>query len=79
MVASNNFEDSIRQAISFGGDTDTNACIVGSMAEAMYGISEDLKQKALSKLPSEFVCILNKAYDRVLKKDFLNKTNNFIL
>lgn len=70
LFTSNDFEDSIRLAISLGGDTDTNACIVGSMAEAMYGISEDLKQKALSKLPSEFGCILNKAYDRVLKKDF---------
>ena len=59
---SNGFEDSIKLAISFGGDTDTNACIVGSMAEAMYGISEELKQKALNKLPAEFVDILNKCY-----------------
>ena len=38
-------------ALSFGGDTDTNACIVGSMAEAFYGIDENLKQSALNKLP----------------------------
>ena len=62
---SNTFDDSIRLAISFGGDTDTNACIVGSMAEAMYGISEDLKQKALEKLPKEFFDILNKCYSRI--------------
>ncbi len=62
---SNTFDDSIRLAISFGGDTDTNACIVGSMAEAMYGISEDLKQKALEKLPKEFIDILNKCYSRI--------------
>ena len=47
LFTSNSFEESIKLAISFGGDTDTNACIVGSMAEAMYGISEDLKQKAV--------------------------------
>ena len=52
-------------AISFGGDTDTNACIVGSMAEAIYGIGDELKQKALAKLPPEFVEILNKCYKKV--------------
>lgn len=61
---SNSFEDSIRLAISFGGDTDTNACIVGSMAEAMFGISKELKEKALAKLPTEFVEILNKCYKK---------------
>lgn len=61
----NSFEESIRQVISFGGDTDTNACIVGGMAEAMYGLSKELKQKALAKLPSEFVEILNKCYNQI--------------
>lgn len=65
---SNSFEDSIRLAISFGGDTDTNACIVGSMAEAMYGISNELKEKALSKLPTEFIEILNQCYAKLLQK-----------
>ena len=60
-----NFKDSIRLAVSFGGDTDTNACIVGSMAEAMYGIDDDLRQKALKKLPKKFVAIINDAYSRV--------------
>ena len=61
------FEDSIRLAISFGGDTDTNACIVGSMAEAMYGIDDKLIQVAISKLPKEFVEILRKSYKRMCK------------
>ena len=62
---SDTFEDSIKLAISFGGDTDTNACIVGSMAEAMYGINEELQRKALSKLPCEFREILSKCYERL--------------
>lgn len=61
---SNSFEESIKTAISFGGDTDTNACIVGSMAEAMFGISDELKQKALEKLPKHFKQILEKCYER---------------
>lgn len=62
---SNSFEESIRLAISFGGDTDTNACIVGSMAEAMYGIDEKLKEKALLKLPNEFLKIIKAFYKNV--------------
>lgn len=62
---SNSFEESIKLAISFGGDTDTNACIVGSMAEAMYGIDEDLKQKAISKLPEVFQKIIKDSYKKI--------------
>ena len=45
-----------------GGDTDTNACIVGSVAEAIYGMNETQKQMALQDLPSDFVKQLNKVY-----------------
>jgi ADP-ribosylglycohydrolase len=31
------FEDAVRNAISLGGDSDTIACIAGSVAEAFYG------------------------------------------
>ncbi len=64
---STSFEDSLRFAISFGGDTDTNACIVGSMAEALYGIDKSLVDKAISKLPSEFVSVLEKGYQNIKK------------
>lgn len=54
------FEDCIKIALSFGGDTDTNACIVGSMAEAFYGVEKELHDTALSYLPKDFVDIINK-------------------
>ena len=44
------FEDCIRNAISIGGDSDTVAAIAGSIAEAYYGIQEDIKGTALSFL-----------------------------
>jgi type I restriction enzyme M protein len=44
------FEDSIRNAISIGGDSDTIAAITGSLAEAYYGISVEMKKKALCYL-----------------------------
>jgi ADP-ribosylglycohydrolase len=36
----NNFEDTVRKAVSLGGDTDTQACIAGSIAEAYYGLND---------------------------------------
>ena len=44
------FEDTIRCAISLGGDSDTLAAIAGSVAEAYFGMSEKEKQQALSYL-----------------------------
>ena len=44
------FEDVIRTAVSLGGDCDTLAAIAGSMAEAFYGVPEELKQQCLSRL-----------------------------
>jgi ADP-ribosylglycohydrolase len=34
---STDFEDAVRNAVFLGGDTDTTACIAGSIAEAYYG------------------------------------------
>ena len=34
---SDSYEDAVRNAISLGGDSDTLACITGSIAEAFYG------------------------------------------
>ena len=50
-LRSDSFEDAIRNAVSLGGDADTIAAIAGSMAEAYYGVPEELKEKCLKKLP----------------------------
>lgn len=49
------FEDAIRLAISIGGDSDTIACMTGSMAEAYYPIESKIKQETLNRLPRELV------------------------
>ena len=46
LLESTDFEDAIRNAISIGGDSDTIAAITGSIAEAAYGIPDDIKEKA---------------------------------
>ncbi len=67
LFKTNTFTDALKEVISYGGDTDTNACIVGTMAEALYGINEDLIKKAQTKIPPSFTELLNKGYSKVLK------------
>lgn len=55
LFTSNNFEESINKVISYGADTDTNACIVGSMAEPLYGVPDYLIEKAKQKIPDKFI------------------------
>lgn len=62
LFTSSSFEGSIKRVISYGGDTDTNACIVGAMAEAMYGVNPILIERAKCKIPKEFIDILEKGY-----------------
>ena len=62
-----NFNEALTNVLSFGGDTDTNACIVGSMAEALYGIDENLILETKAEIPNEFIKLLDKGYTRVLK------------
>ena len=56
---STSFEDAIRNAISVGGDSDTIGAITGSIAEAYYGIPNDLRNKILDDyLPDDLVNII---------------------
>ena len=52
------FEDAIRLAISHGGDSDTIGAIVGSIAEARFGIPQDMKEKAISYLTDDMKEVL---------------------
>lgn len=44
------FESVIRNAIMYAGDTDTNAAVAGSIAEAYYGVPQELKEMCFDKL-----------------------------
>ena len=68
-LESTSFEDAVRNAVSLGGDTDTMACISGSIAEAFYqnspnGLSDELKAQCREILKStkheEFLVILDR-------------------
>ena len=57
-LESTDFEDALRTAVSLGGDSDTLAAITGGIAEAFYGVPENLKQQALRSLPTDLTEIL---------------------
>ena len=54
------FEDVIRTAVSLGGDCDTIACIAGSVAEAFYGVPEELKETCRRLLPEDLGEVLRR-------------------
>lgn len=50
-LESTDFEDAIRNAVSLGGDSDTLACIAGSVAEAFYGgVPEPIRAEVWGRL-----------------------------
>ncbi len=58
------FEDVIRTAVSLGGDCDTLTCIAGGMAEAFYGVPEELKAECRRRLPAEMLEVLDAFEER---------------
>ena len=63
LYISRSFEDAIRLTLLMGGDTDTNCCIVGSMAESLYGLSNEIKDTVNNHIPEEFKRVLRRAYE----------------
>jgi ADP-ribosylglycohydrolase len=58
-LESKDFEDAIRLAISIGGDSDTIACITGSIAEAFYGaVPIEIIENVLKLIPNEMINVI---------------------
>lgn len=53
------FEDTIRNAVSVGGDSDTIAAIAASVAEPYYGVPAELRERALGYLDERLLALLN--------------------
>jgi len=65
-IDSTDFESSIRLAISLGGDSDTLACITGSIAEAFYGdIPTNIVNDVLKILPNELIDVIQKFNEKL--------------
>lgn len=65
-----NFEDTVRNAVSLGGDSDTLASIAGSIADAYYGIPPEILEETsrkISRFPTlakVVITFLSKFYHR---------------
>ena len=57
-LISNSFEDAVRTAISIGGDSDTLCAITASIAEAFYGVPENIEISALNYLDKRLTKLL---------------------
>lgn len=70
---SEDFEDAIRNAISVGGDSDTIAAMAGAVAEAYYGVPENIIEVAIEYLDDREMGILyrfeKKHRSKVLAED----------
>ena len=60
---STSFEDAVRKAVSLGADADTLGAIVGSIAEAIWGIPEELKRGVMPYLTDEMKEVIEEFYD----------------
>ena len=67
-LESKDFENAIRISLSIGGDSDTIAAITGALAEAYYGVPEDLIEKVNPYLRDYMNTVLEKYYGKNKKK-----------
>jgi ADP-ribosylglycohydrolase len=66
---SESYEQSIRNAVHLNGDTDTQAAIAGSIAEAFYGLNSfTVKEEILDKLAPELKAVLLQFETKLLNK-----------
>ena len=66
-LESTSFEDAIRKAISLGANSETQASITGSKAEAYYGLTYYDEDKVMPYLPEDLQSIYF-AFDLIKKK-----------
>lgn len=59
---SNSFEEAIRKAVAWGGDSDTIAAIVGSIAEARWGVPWHIGERAIQFLPQSMQNVIHLFY-----------------
>lgn len=58
-----NYEECIRMAMLTNKDTDTAACIAGSVAAAYYGIPKEIKTRLMDFIPEEFINVVETVKD----------------
>ena len=52
-LESDGYEDAVRKAVWLGGDADTMACIAGAVAEAYFGLPQEIADRAVERLSGD--------------------------
>ena len=69
-LESEDYEDAIRKSVSLGGDSDTQSCITGGIAQAYYkSIPQKIMKRVNELLPEEFLKIIQQ-FNTKFKIDF---------
>lgn len=56
-LEANSFEETIRLAVSIGGDSDTIAAIAAGIAQGMYGVPAELAEEVRKRIPADVLPI----------------------
>ena len=56
------FDDALRNAISIGGDSDTITAIAGPVAEARFGIPQDIATLAWTRVLADMRAVIERLY-----------------
>lgn len=60
-LESEDWEDAVRNAISLGGDADTQACIAGAIAEAFYGgVPDAIREQTTARLTPSMLGVVDR-------------------
>ncbi len=54
------WEDAVRNAVSLGGDADTQAAIAGAVAEARWGVPDPVRREVERRLPAEILDVVRR-------------------
>ena len=68
---STSFEDAVRKAVSLGADADTLGAIVGSIAEAIWGIPNEMQLQTMKYLPTDMKRVVLQFYRRYIRDSFI--------
>ena len=64
------YEDVVREAISLGGDADTQGAIAGAIAEAFYGIPEEIIKQAKEFIPNDVQEVIDR-FHRIIGREYI--------
>jgi len=68
-LAARGYEETVRLAVSLGGDADTQACIAGAVAEAAFGLPEEIAAAVIVRLPQDLRDVVEDFYERYGAKE----------